>query len=158
MRKVISVKVISVFVIIAIISLLGGCCCVCPTCPQETHPNVLAQIAYCDLLQKAREWTPLAEYRWMKSEHYDLVSKEDIEWALAETGQWECCIGMLDLIDLFHQVDGYQNVPFGYIVNWDLSMKNVVVYMGTDGPRALMLVNGKLVEITSNPDIYQIVM
>ena len=153
-----NILIVMIFVIASM--LLGGCCCCCPTCPEEEiRPNVLAQIAYCDLLQKAREWTPCADYRWMESEYYDLVSKSDIEWALAKTGQWACCIGMLDLIDLFHQVDGYENVPFGYVVYQDLTMANVMVYMDNSGQiRALLLVNGNLVELVSNPNIYQIVM
>ncbi|MDP2967313.1 MAG: hypothetical protein Q8N87_02800 [bacterium] len=151
--------VLTVVIVLLLMGLLGGCCC--PTCPQEeVHPQILGTIAFCDLLEKAREWAPLAEYRWMMSESYELTSKADIEWALGQIGPWGCCIGILDLIDLFHGQSGYENVPFGYVKYSDGTMRNVAVYKDivTGQIRALLLVDGEFQELISDSYITEIVI
>jgi hypothetical protein len=157
MRKNVKNAVLTVVIVLLLVGLLGGCCCP-PTCPQEeVHPQILGTIAFCDLLEKAREWTPLAEYRWMMSESYELTSKSDIEWALDQVGAWGCCIEPFDLIDLFHQVKGYENVPFGYVKYQDGTIRNVAVYKSGE-IKAVLLIDGELKDLISDPLITEIVI
>jgi hypothetical protein len=139
------------------VGLLGGCCCP-PTCPQEeVHPQILGTIAFCDLLEKAREWTPLAEYRWMMSESYELTSKADIEWALDKIGPWGCCMSPSEVIDKFHQLEGYENVPLGYVKYLNGIIVNVVVIKEAE-VKAFLLIDGELKELISDAAITEIVI
>lgn len=154
-------KILLVLIVLITATLfLTGCNICCPTCPsqqEEIHPEITGGIEFCDLLEKARKWAPLADYRWMKSEWYDLTSRDDIEWALDKIGPWGCCINSFELIDLFHQLEGYENVPFGYVKYSDGTIRNVAVYKSGE-IKAVLLIDGKLEDLISDPLIVEIVI
>ena len=154
MKKIL--VVILMFVIAAM--LLGGCCCyICPTCPQETHPESVEKISQCSLLKWIRPLTPLAT-RWLMSESYDLVSKSDIEWALSQIGPWGCCMGYNEITDGIHALKGYKDVPFGYVEYSNGMRVNIVICKEEGQKKAFLLVDGKLEQLICDSLIIDVVI
>jgi len=158
MKKILLVLI----VLVATIFLTGCYICIDSICPpyQETHPNVSAQIDFYTLLQLARGWTPWAEYRWMKSNYYDLVSKDDMEWVIKKIQQeyglyYDC----FTIINLVHNTQpGYEKVPFGFVKYWDGTYRNVVVVLVNGEVRAYVLINGNLYRLIEDYTIVEIVI
>ena len=158
MKKILLVLVI----LITATFFLGGCyiCidCVCPS-PQETHPQILETIYYCDLLQEyIRGWTPCAAPRELTLSYFDLVSKDDIQWGLDKIGAWGCCMSYSEIIYELRQLKGYEKVPIGYVEYSNGTILNVVVCKEEGKIRAFLLVNGKFKELISDPLIAKIVI
>ena len=142
-----------IVVIVVIVAMLsGGCCCyICPTCPQETHPESVEKILQCLLLEWFRPLTSLAT-RWFMSEVYHLVSKIDILWALNQIGPWECCMSYDEIIDGIHALEGYKYVPVGYVEYLNGTRVNVVICKVEGEKKAFLFINGKLEELICNPE------
>jgi len=140
-----------VFVIITLLlGLLGGCCCVYPTCPEETHPGSVEKIYYCLLLEWFRPYIPNA-LRWFMSDWYSLVSKADIEWALSQIGPWGCCMSVDEITDSIHALDGYEDVPVGYVEYSNGTRVNVIICKEGGEKKAFLLISGEIKELICDP-------
>ena len=157
-------KILLVLVILITATLfLGGCyiCidCICPPIQETVHPQVLETIPLCDLLEKyVRGWTPEAIPREMTLLFYDLVSKADIEWALDKIGAWGCCVDPIYLVKLFHELKGYELVPFGYVEYPNNLIVNVVVCKVGQEIKAFLVMDRELQELIRDPLIKKIVL
>lgn len=147
MKRVKRVKGLALLVsLVVILIFLTGCrICIDIVCPPAVvHPQILSTIHRSELLSYAREWAPLADYRWMKSEWYELCSKADIEWILNKIG-WG--IEPFVLINLVHSQPGYENIPFGYVRYYWGQYSNVVVAIQDGRIKAFIVTaSGKLIE------------
>ena len=138
-----------VMIVVMLLGSLGGCCCICPTCPQETHPGSVEKISYCLLLEWFRQFTSNA-LRWFMLDWYSLVSKADIEWGLSQIGPWECCMSVDDITNAIRSLDGYANVPVGYAEYSNGTRVNVIICKEEGKKKVFLLVNGELEELTSD--------
>jgi len=152
-----------ILVILVAATFLTGCyvCidCICPPIQETVQPQVLETIPLCDLLEKyVRGWTPEAMLREMTLLLYALVSKADIEDALNRIGAWGCCVDPVYLVKLFHELEGYELVPFGYVVYPNNVIVNVVVCKVGQEIKAFLLKNEALQELSCDPFITKIVL
>ena len=159
MKKILLVLVILITATLFLTSCYVCIDCICPPIQETVHPQVLDTIPLCDLLEKyVRGWTPEAMPREMTLLLYDLVSKADIEWALDKIGAWGCCIDPIDLVELFHELEGYKLVPFGYVEYPNNVIVNVVVCKEEGKIKAFLLIDGELKELICDPLIKKIVL
>ena len=159
MKRLASTVIILLIFAIFLTALTGCICCVCP--PQEeeiTHPLILLIMYFCELLEKARIWAPMANYRWMMSEFYELCSKSDIEWALSQIGALEHYMSYDEVTDQIHGLPGYGEVPCGYVELQDGTIRNIVVCVEEGEVRAYLFIDRKLEQLTSNSDITKMVI
>ena len=155
MKKNVKNIILILIIVTLLLGLLGGCCC--PTCPQENHPGEVEEIIQCLLLEWFRPLTPLAT-RWFMSKVYNLVKKIEIEWALTQIGPWQCCMSLDDIIYSIHLLDGYKDVPVGYVEYKNGERKIIIICKEEGEKKAFLLIDGEMKELICDPWVIDVVI
>jgi|GEM_PF-6112820 len=143
-------KILLILIVLVATTFLTGCyICIDSICPpyQETHPGNVEEISHHSLLDWIRPFIPMA-LRWLMANSYDLVSRADIEWALNQIGPWGCCMSYNEITDAIHSLNGYRDVPIGYVEYSNGTRVNIVICKEEGEKKAFLLINGEMRELT----------
>jgi hypothetical protein len=135
--------------------MLNGCYCCCPY-PNDNEnftPEILGEMAYCELLVDMRTIAPLAGYRWPAKEVYQLTNLTETQRVINEIGS------LVNLTETFLAQPGCLGLPFGYVKYSNNEEDYVTAVIGEKGIEFYKVnPSGQLTKMDPDNSITEIVL